>query len=347
MDVADTIADAIHEVMPLAGLTLLPIADGGEGTLECFRRSIAGSLVCVQARSSNFKMLNAEYFLTPDRAIIESARVIGLSITEDKNPNRTTSYGVGQIIADALRHTDNVVLTLGGSSTNDGGCGIAAALGVQFLNADGKTFIPTGATLRYIKSIDVSGAPKFNLTCMCDVKNPLYGFNGAAFVYAPQKGATPAMTKELDDGLMHLSEVIKSSLGVDVSTIEGGGAAGGIAAGMVAFFNAKLQSGIEVMLETTNFDALLDNAKLVITGEGRLDSQSLSGKVINGVINHSKAKGVPVVALCGQIELGFDIHTSGLAMAMATSRPDQALDVNRNYKKELFDTTVALFEKLR
>lgn len=347
VEAAETIAEAIRDALPTAEVYLLPIADGGEGTLECFRRSHAGSMVCVQTRNSNFKAVNAEYFLTPDSAVIESAKVIGLFRTEFKNPMRTTSYGVGSLIADALKHTNKIVLTLGGSSTNDGGCGIAAALGARFLNAEGRAFIPTGATLKEIADIDISAMPSFDLTCMCDVKNPMYGKNGAAYVFAPQKGADYIMVKELDHGLRHLAEVIKKSLGADVGEIEGGGAAGGIAAGMVAFAGAKLMSGIEIILESVCFDGLLDNAKLVITGEGRLDSQSVQGKVIDGITRHAKAKNVPVIAICGQIEMGFDLKNSGLALAIASGRSDEKLDKNHDYKKDLYDTAFNLFSSLK
>ncbi len=347
VDAAELLAEAIHDTMPLAKVYMVPIADGGEGTLECFRRAIAGSMISVQTRNSNFKPIGGEYYLTPDRAIIESAKVIGLPATEDKNPSRTTSYGVGQLISDAAKRTNNIVLTLGGSSTNAGGCGIAAALGVEFYNAQGKTFIPTGATLRYIDRIDASKAVRnFKLTCMCDVTNPLYGENGAAFVFAPQKGATYAMVKELDEGLRHFAEIIERDLRVDVSTIEGGGAAGGIAAGMVAFFGAELKSGIEIMLDAVHFDELLADSKLVITGEGRLDSQSFAGKAIDGIVRHSAEKGVPVIAICGQIEMGFDLKDSGLMLAIGCTRDGEKPMAGHDYRVDLKNTAINLFKKL-
>lgn len=347
VEASEILAEAVLSTMPLAKTYMVPIADGGEGTLECFRRAVAGSIISVQTRNSNFKPISGEYYLTPEFAIIESAKVIGLPQTEDKNPSRTTSYGVGQLISDAARRNGNVILTLGGSSTNDGGCGIAAALGVKFFDGQGKPFIPTGATLCNIDKIDTAEVQKdFNLTCMCDVVNPLYGENGAAYVFAPQKGATYSMAKKLDEGLKHLAEVIKRDLHIDVSNLSGGGAAGGIAAGMVAFFGAKLKSGIEIMLEAVHFDELLADSKLVVTGEGRLDSQSFSGKAIDGIVRHSAARGVPVIAICGQIEIGFDLKNSGLALAIACSHDGDKIINGHDYRADLKTTALNLFKKL-
>lgn len=186
-EVADTIEKAIKDVSPAANTRVLPIADGGEGTLECFRRALTGRLISVRTRNSNFRPCTAEYLLSPVCAIVESAKAIGLASTEFKNPAKTTSYGVGVIIDDALMRTKDIVLALGGSSTNDGGAGIAAALGVKFFDKSGETFIPTGGTLKNIEKIDVKNARNFNLTCMCDVDNPLCGETGASYVFAPQK----------------------------------------------------------------------------------------------------------------------------------------------------------------
>lgn len=346
LDVAEIIATEIYLNLSDAEVYTVPIADGGEGTLECYRRAVAGRMVGIQTRNSNFKPVGGEYYLTRDNAIIESAKVIGLFQTEDKNPMRTTSYGVGKLIEDALKRTRNIVLTLGGSSTNDGGTGIAAALGARFLDNDGKEFIPTGATLINIDKIDASALPQINLTCMCDVNNPLYGKTGAAYVFAPQKGASPKTVQLLDEGLVHLSKIIKRDLGVDVSAIEGGGAAGGIAAGMVAFFGAKLKSGIETMLDTIHFDDIISDSIMIFTGEGRLDSQTMKGKAIDGIVKRAKKYDIPVIAICGQIEMGFDLKSSGLALAIATGRAGEALDSNHDYKADLKNTTAALIKKL-
>lgn len=342
-EVADTIERAIKDVAPNADTYVLPVADGGEGTLECFRQAYTGRLIGVRTRDANFKPCTAEYLLSPVCAIVESAKAVGLASTEFKNPAKTTSYGVGVMISDALKRTKDVVLALGGSSTNDGGAGIAAALGVKFFDKSGESFVPTGGTLKNVDKIDASNAEKFNLTCMCDVENPLCGEKGASYVFAPQKGADYIMVKELDDGMKHFAEIVKRDVGVDIENVKGGGAAGGIAAGMVAFFNAKLASGIDVMLGGTGFDSLLKNASLVVTGEGKLDSQSLGGKAISGIVKHAKVYDVPVVAICGQIEMGFDLEKSGLALATATSPENTPLLPSRDYARELYEAAVKLF----
>ncbi|MEG1613798.1 MAG: glycerate kinase [Clostridia bacterium] len=343
---AETIAEAIKYSMPEANLVVLPIADGGEGTIDCFKRGAEGREVSVQTRNSNFKTITASYLLSNHSAIIESARVVGLSLTEEKNPSRTTTYGIGQLIADALRRTKKVILALGGSSTNDGGCGIAVALGAKFYSKRGNEFVPTGGSLIDIERIDISGLPKIDMTCMCDVKNTMYGQNGAAYVYARQKGADDAMIEKLDIGLRHLSKKIEESTGKNVADVIGGGAAGAIAAGMVAFFDAKLKSGISVMLDAVDFNKIIDGADLIITGEGRLDSQSLQGKALDGILQRATDKGVPVIAVCGQVESNLDIKKAGLQFAVATSDNADLILSYRDYKMELYITVRKLFDKL-
>lgn len=348
IDVTDTIATAIRDTLPGTAIVEIPIADGGEGTIDCFRRAIRGRLACVQARNSNFRLVNAECFLTARGAIIESASVVGLSQTEDKNPMKTTSYGIGQLIADALKHTKKVVLALGGTSTNDGGCGIAAALGAKFFNKSGDAFVPTGGTLSEIERIDISAMPEIEMTCMCDVVNPMYGTNGAAFVYAPQKGADLYMVKALDDGLRHLSQKIIEATGNDVSQVAGGGAAGAIAAGMVAFLNAKLKSGISVMLDTVNFDSQIEGADIIITGEGKLDKQSFQGKVIDGILDRASERNIPVIAICGQVDKAVNVKESGLALAIATSPSGVvSAESRRDYKRDLYNAVVKLLAKIK
>jgi glycerate kinase len=348
IDVTDTIASAIRDTLPQTEIVEIPIADGGEGTVDCYRRASRGRLACVQARNSNFKLVNAEYFLTASTAIIESASVVGLAQTEDKNPAKTTSYGIGQLIADALKHTKSIILALGGTSTNDGGCGIAAALGARFFNAAGDAFVPTGGTLTEIERIDISAMPEIEMTCMCDVINPMYGRDGAAFVYAPQKGADLYMVQLLDDGLKHLSKKIIEATGKDVSNVVGGGAAGAIAAGMVAFCNAELKSGISVMLDTVNFDERIEGADLIITGEGKLDCQSFQGKVIDGILDRAVDRNIPVIAICGQVDRSVNIEASGLTLAIATS-DGVALkkESRRDYKNELYNAVVKLLKKIK
>ena len=254
--------------------------------------------------------LTAHYGLFPDgkTAVIEMAAAAGLPLVgEDRRVADATTYGVGQLIAHALkRGAERIILGLGGSATNDGGCGAAAALGVEFLDAEGKAFVPVGGTLRRIAHIRTDGLlpalRQAEVIAMCDIDNPLCGESGAAAVFAPQKGADAATVRMLDEGLAHLAVVIEKDLGRSLLTLPGGGAAGGFGAGSVAFLGARLQMGIEAVLDLTDFDRLAADAYLVITGEGRLDSQSLRGKVVVGVARRARALGVPVVALVGSSE---------------------------------------------
>ena len=277
---------------------------------------------------------------------VKNARNFNLTCMCDVDNPLCGETGASYVFAPQKGADYMMVKDLGGSSTNDGGAGIAAALGVKFFDKSGETFIPTGGTLKNIEKIDVKNARNFNLTCMCDVDNPLCGETGASYVFAPQKGADYMMVKDLDDGLKHYASVIKRDVGVDVENLKGGGAAGGIAAGMVAFFNAKLTSGIDVMLDGTGFDSLLKDAAFVVTGEGKLDNQTLDGKAISGLTRHAKKFGVPVIAICGQIAMGFDLEKSGLALATATSPENTPLLPSRNYKRELYDAAVNLFKNL-
>lgn len=262
------------------------------------------------------------------------ASAAGLPQVEDrKDPCKTTTYGVGQLIRHAVEAgNQNILLGLGGSCTNDGGCGCAAALGVQFLRADGSDFVPVGGTLSEVADIDTKEAEKLlagvSLTAMCDIDNPLYGPTGAAYVFAPKKGADEATVVFLDGQLRALAGVIEAKLGRSVAALPGAGAAGGLGAGMVAFLGAQLRPGIEAVLDLVRFDARLDGCDLVLTGEGRLDTQSVRGKVISGVAKHAKEKSVPVVAIVGgvlpEVEDLCDDPALGLTAVFSINR--QAMD---------------------
>ena len=309
-EICDIIAREIRRRDPEARVCALPVADGGEGTVDAFLGALGGEKVAVPCRDPYGRPLTAHYGLFPDgkTAVIEMAAAAGLPLVgEDRRVADTTTYGVGQLIAHALkRGAERIILGLGGSATNDGGCGAAAALGVEFLDAEGKAFVPVGGTLRRIAHIRVDGLlpalRQAEVIAMCDIDNPLCGESGAAAVFSPQKGADAATVRMLDEGLAHLAAVIEKDLGRSLLTLPGGGAAGGFGAGSVAFLGARLQMGIEAVLDLTDFDRLAADAYLVITGEGRLDSQSLRGKVVVGVARRARALGVPVVALVGSSE---------------------------------------------
>ena len=309
-EICGIIAREIRRRDPEARVCALPVADGGEGTVDAFLGALGGEKVAVPCRDPYGRPLTAHYGLFPDgkTAVIEMAAAAGLPLVgEDRRVADATTYGVGQLIAHALkRGAERILLGLGGSATNDGGCGAAAALGVEFLDAEGKAFVPVGGTLRRIAHIRVDGLlpalRQAEVIAMCDIDNPLCGESGAAAVFAPQKGADAATVRMLDEGLAHLAAVIEKDLGRSLLTLPGGGAAGGFGAGSVAFLGARLQMGIEAVLDLTDFDRLAADAYLVITGEGRLDSQSLRGKVVVGVARRARALGVPVVALVGSSE---------------------------------------------
>lgn len=322
-----------HERIPLffpdCTVHALRVADGGEGTVDCFLASCGGERVSVSGVQNPFgEPIEAFYGLLPDgTAVIEMAAAAGLPLAAGrKDPCRTTTYGVGQLIDHALgRGAKRIVLGLGGSATNDGGCGCAAALGVRFTDAAGKAFIPVGATLDRIAHIDVSAARSrlagISLIAMCDIENPLFGERGAAFVFAPQKGADAETVRFLDRQLRAFDAALTRELGSSPAALPGSGAAGGFGAGCVALLGFRLRRGIEVVLDVVGFDALLEGANLVLTGEGRIDAQSLSGKVVGGVARRAKAKGVPVFAIVGDVaDDAYGAYDAGVSAIFSINR---------------------------
>ena len=288
----------------------LPVADGGEGTVDCFLDACGGQRVTAVVSDPFGAEAESFYGLLPGGpAVVECAAAAGLPLAEGRlDPERTTTYGVGQLMAAALDNgAKRLILGLGGSCTNDGGCGAAAALGVRFFDRQGRSFVPTGITLADIADVDLSrrhpALDDVPLTVMCDIDNPLYGAQGAAYIFAPQKGADAACVQRLDEGLRHFAAVLRQRLDIPVDKLPGGGAAGGFGAGCAALLGGTLRSGIETVLDTVDFDRRAAGYDLIVTGEGRLDSQSLRGKVVIGVARRAKRLGVPVAALVGSCEL--------------------------------------------
>lgn len=301
--VCNIIGKAFEDEIGDVNTKKLPLADGGEGLCDCMKQICGGKTLSAEVSGVFGKKMQAEYLILPDNtAVIEMAACAGLPLAgSDKNPELATTKGVGELISHAISNgAKSILLGLGGSATNDCGIGMASALGYEFLDAVGNILEPIGKNLSKINKIKCPEnkipVPVF---CACDVENPLYGESGAAYVFARQKGADDEMIARLDEGLKNISEVIKRDLGKDISSLEGAGAAGGLGAGAVVFLYAKLQKGIELILDKSGFDNLLTDADLVITGEGRLDNQSVQGKVISGVAKRAVKKGVKVITICG------------------------------------------------
>ena len=332
--VCEEIATAAGRVFPGCQVKAVPVADGGEGSVEAFLTAMGGERKELAVQGPFGEEMTGFYGLVEGgrTAIIEMAACAGLPLAEGRlDPERATTYGVGQLMVDAARSgCKKIILGLGGSCTNDGGCGAAAAAGARFFREDGEAFVPTGGTLGEIAGMDLTGLRRafagVEIVAMCDIDNPLYGEAGAAYIFGPQKGADPAMVERLDHNLRALEQVVKQALGVDLAQMPGAGAAGGMGYGMAAFFGAKLQPGIETVLDTVGFDRLLEGADLVFSGEGRLDAQSVRGKVVAGVARRAKAAGVPLVALVGQIGQGFEpMYDLGLSAVFSINRAAQPL----------------------
>lgn len=304
------IQKGIKKILPDAATILIPMADGGEGTLSCLLNSIKGKIIHCKVHDPLGRWITARYGIMEKgkTALIEMAEASGLTLIpfKKRNPMIATSFGSGELIRDALsKGCKKIILTLGGVATNDAAVGMAQALGFRFLTNKGKE-IPRGAFgLKFLAHIDTasihSQLKKTEFILCCDVQNPLCGKEGSAQIYGPQKGATPKMVKEIDQNLFHLAKIIQKDLGGSILKKAGAGAAGGAGGGAGAFFNGKIQSGIKTVLELTNLEKKLEGADLVITGEGHIDRQTLFGKTVAGVANLAKKHQVPVIAFCGQI----------------------------------------------
>lgn len=309
IEVCNIMKSSIKNLYKDANIISVPVADGGEGTVDAFLYALGGEKKSVWVSDAfNEQKILAHYaMLKDDIAVIEMAACAGLPLVKNRlEPDKTTTFGVGELIIDAINSgAKKIILGLGGSATNDGGCGMAAALGVKFKDEQDQEFIPTGGTLSKIYKIDMNNIyPKIKdieFISMCDVDNPLCGRLGASAVFAPQKGADEDMVKLLDEGLAHLAKIIKRDLHIEVKDIKGAGAAGGLGAGSIAFLQSKLTKGIDVILDTINFDKLVSKADIVFTGEGKFDSQSLHGKVVMGVANRSQKYKTPVIVVTGAI----------------------------------------------
>lgn len=334
-EICSIMKTAIHAHFPNTEVISIPVADGGEGSVDAFLQALGGEKNTLTTKNPYFEEMQAFYGVLPHNqaqdisktAVIEMAACAGLPLVLDRlNPLVTTTYGVGQLMEHALKSgCTKIIMGLGGSATNDGGCGAVAALGVKFFDKDGKDFIPTGGTLKNIEKIDLSAlnplVKNAKITTMCDIDNPLYGETGAAYVFAPQKGADSKMVQELDEGLRHLATIVARDLGIDKATLSGTGAAGGMGYGMLAFLGSELKMGIETVLDTVHFGKQLVGADYVFSGEGKIDTQSLRGKVVIGVANRTKKAGVPLIAVVGDIGDNIEsAYTMGVTAIFSINR---------------------------
>lgn len=328
-EICQIMRSVILEHYPDCEVVSIPVADGGEGSVDAFLDAVGGKKVYKEVTGPYpGEKVQGYYGILPDNvAVIEMAAAAALPMVgERKNPAKTTTYGVGELMIDAARKgVRKIILGLGGSATNDAACGLASACGISFYNAKGEKFTPLGESMDEVVRIDTSTMDeelkKIEIVTMCDIDNPFYGPEGAPAIYGPQKGADEEMVKVLDQKMRVLSEVMKRDCGVDVQSIPGSGAAGGMGGGMAAYFKSKLQMGIETVLETVHFDDLLEGTDFVYTGEGKIDGQSLRGKVVIGVARKAKAKGVKVIAIVGDI--GDDIENAykeGVTGIFSTNR---------------------------
>lgn len=322
LEVASAIEAGFREIYPDAEYIKLPVADGGEGTVEAMVAATQGRVVEVAVTGPLGEPVQGFYGISGDEscAFIEMAAASGLELLPPaaRNPLKTTSWGTGELIRHALDlGVTRMIIGIGGSATNDGGAGMVQALGAQLLTANGQPIAPGGAGLSTLATIDISGLDPRLAQCRidvaCDVTNPLVGDEGASAVFGPQKGATPEMVVQLDRALTHYAGQIAQDLDLDVLTLEGGGAAGGMGAALYAFCGAHLRPGIDIVTDALHLDVLVADADLVITGEGRIDSQTIHGKVPVGVARVAKRYQIPVIGIAGSLTADVGVvHQHGL-----------------------------------
>ena len=356
--VAEAIKEGALNIFPDIESLIIPVADGGDGTLETLVESTSGTIHNSNATGPLGNSIPVIWGTLGDNktAIIEMARISGLALVSqnERNPYYTTSYGLGEIIKEALDlGYRKFIIGIGGSATNDGGAGMAQALGAKLTDKNKKSIDLGGLALNEITKIDISGIdPRIHeseILVACDVNNPLCGPNGASFVYGPQKGASPEMVKTLDDALYHFGSQLISDTGINIMEIAGSGAAGGIGGGMVGFLNAKLKPGVEIVLDTLDFDKSLKNVDLVITGEGQIDFQTVFSKAPIGVAKHAKKYNIPVIAICGSLGKNYqDVHSHGIdAVIPITPKPMDLKEASDNAYELIKNTSEQIFRILK
>ena len=343
--VAEMMAEGVRRVSPDARTELVPVADGGDGTLETLVEASGGEIRSSEVMGPLGETRTAVWGAMGDgrTAVIEMARTSGLALVavEDRDPLVATTYGLGQAIRDALDSGfRRFILGIGGSATNDAGAGMAQALGARLLDAAGDDLPPGGAALADLDRVDLSGLDTriadSDVAVACDVTNPLTGPVGASAVYGPQKGATPEMVERLDAALAHMASVVRRDLGVEIDAVPGAGAAGGLGGGMIGFLGGHLEAGVDIVLETVGLEGRLDDADLVITGEGSVDYQTVYNKAPIGVARLAKARGIPVVAIVGSLgERYREVHDHGIDAVLAITSAPMTLEEASGRAEEL------------
>lgn len=354
---AELLAQAAGEIFPGCVCDSIEIADGGEGTANAVLSAADGMKIHMTAAGPLMERIPVSYVqLDNTRAVMEMAAASGLPLVPEgkRDPRETTTYGTGEMIADALsKGFRDISIAIGGSATNDGGMGCMRALGVRFLDDSGRELEGRGKDLIRVRSIDVSGMdPRVKgctFTVMCDVTNPLCGPSGATYTFGKQKGGTPEMLDELEAGMCNYRDVLLRQFGVDMDTVPGAGAAGGLGAALMVFLNGKLKSGIETVLELTDFDRRLEGVSLVVTGEGAADWQSVSGKVMQGVGMHCRKLGIPATAVVGSMGPGAEqLYEYGIDSIITTVNGIMPLDEAMERAEELYlDAARRMFRMLR
>ncbi|AGE87234.1 glycerate kinase [Cronobacter sakazakii] len=327
MDVAKAIEAGFREIYPQAHYVCVPMADGGEGTVEAMVAATGGQIITTPVTAPLGNKVDSFFGLLGDgeTAVVEMAAASGLHLvpTAQRDPRITTSYGTGELILAALeRGVKAIIIGIGGSATNDGGAGMMQALGARFLDGEGRELAPGGAALARLERLDLSALDprlaQVSVTAACDVDNPLCGEKGASAVFGPQKGATPEMVSELDTALRRFGEQLEAATGKAIISAPGAGAAGGMGAALLGMLNAELRPGIEIVIESLGLAQAVRDADLVITGEGRLDSQSIHGKTPVGVARVAKQFQRPVVAIAGSLTPDYQIvHEHGIDAAFS------------------------------
>ena len=337
-EIADLFEKEFKNTFPNAQLEKVVLGDGGENTLEVFSNNFPqGQYHYLEVTGPNWQKVNAKYYTYDDKAVIELAEASGLVLAIDCNPMKTTTFGVGELIFDAYSHGfRHFYIALGGSSTTDGGCGLLSAIGIKFYTKDKKEFVPVGGTLPEIVNIDDSclKVKDAHFVILSDVSNPMYGEKGAAKVFAEQKGANEEEIEILDNNLRYLNQIFKN----DVHNIPGSGAAGATSAGMLAYLDAEIVSGIDTILDIIDFDSIIKDVDFVFTGEGKLDSQSFDGKLISGVLKHTNKMNVPTICIVGKIDK--DVSTESFYAIYQTSEPNTDFEYIKKHARELYTKTV-------